>query len=420
MKSENVAILILFVLVIVLVYKVYFRGRKHGLFSSKKGTEIHMSFDKLVHGNSNKVYQPATLTELKNIFIDNPGQTVRVTGDNYTFNDISFSDEILIRTSKLSKILGIDPDTKEVTVEAGCKIRDICVFLAEQNLALETVPQNIDQTIASVCSIAGHSSNVDTGTMSDQIVDLVVVLGNGNIRRVEFDDPEFPAYATGLGCLGAIYSITVKCVDNYNIETVIENSDWSKVKTKLNTWTKEYPSVTVHINLKDGSTKTVLERKVSTDVPNSKPYYLSGVKNNINYTRSEVAVNRQFVTPAVDHTLQLCKNAIANEGMLTITFTGADYNSWLSPASGKQCAWLEVSYLNPEQNTSEILKQFQDFEDLLIYKWKGRPNWTTTKFMSKYKTKLVYGLSLDYFNRVRESFDPNDVFLNDFTTRALL
>ncbi len=434
MRSENVAILVLFTLLLILIYKLYFKRSMEQFwwFGDSRQGETYVTFDKISKVTPYRSYTPETIEEIQKIITDNPGRKIRTAGDNYTFNDIFFTNDIILRTNNMHNIIYIDTDKKEIHVQTGCLIKDVCSRLEEAGLALDSPPQTL-QTIGSACSTAAHGSNLNTGTMSDQIVNLTVVLGNGHIRRVEFDDPEFPAYATGLGGLGIIYSITLKCVDYYLLSTFRKEGKWDTIKKRLLEWLDEYNLSYLHINPSSLQTTVFLRKAVgdtsvaqeqSRKTPDTK---LGPSRDTLSseklYTKSKVAVPHVSVIDAVNDVLKLCQSHKKISGYecdkITVSFTGPDYHSWLSPASGRASAWIEAITAVPLKNKDKTMKFMQDYEDLLLYKYSGRPDWTTTKFANAYKMRLLYGISIDYYRRVRDRFDSEHVLTNDFIEKII-
>ena len=390
MESQNVAIIILFVLFLVLLFQLYFKRKT---------------------GRPSVTEYPENLQDIQNVITDNPGQTIRASGDNYTFNDISLTDDVILHTNKLNNIISLDKDRRQICVESGCTIKDVCIYLEQEGLALDSIPENIDQTIGSVCSTAEHGSNLDCGTMSDQIVDITVVLSNGHIRRIEFDDPEFPAYATGLGSLGIVYSITLRCVDYYFIHIETKTGMWTDIKKDLLELLKVYKQSQLAIDPKTLQATITLCTK-TTD-PTGYVYYKTKQQNT--HTKSDVAIPYTNTINAIDDVLKLQQN-YKQSGLdyIAVSFTGPDYNAWLSPAAGRETTWIQI-YTIPLTNN----RYLQDFEDLLLYKYSGRPNWTTSKVMDAYKVRLLYGISIDYVRRVRDRFDPKHCFTNEYISAIL-
>lgn len=366
--SQNVAIIVLTGLLLILLYKIYYRAIKNP-----------------------QVYSPDNLQDIQNIIVK--GDTI-VSG-----NTTPTTSDIRILSTNLDKISSIDIENKKVTVECGCKINDICIYLDQYGLALNTIPKH-NKSIGSICSTAEHGSNLDSGTISDQIVDITIVLANGHIRKIEIDDPEFPAFATGLGRLGIIYSITLQCIDNYLIATTIKNGVWTDIKNDILSDLDKYRLSEIIINPITLYTKVMLRRKISSSSQLEKDEYIETLQiQPLGKETHEVAVPYQYTIQSIDDVLNLCKNTLCD---IIITFTGADFNSWLSPASGRKSTWIQIN-----TRTQSIL---QKCEDLLLYKYSGRPNWNTSSIIDNSKTFLVYGASLDYFRKIKSRFDPTNKF----------
>ena len=140
------------------------------------------------------------------------------------------------------------------------------------------------------------------------------------------------------------------------------------------------------------------------------------------YTMTEIAIPYKKIIKAIDDVLKLCRShktfGFNCNGDISIRFTGADYNAWLSPTSGRISAWIQVR-MNMPNDINKINKFNQDLEDLLLYKYGGRPSWTSSRFIDHYKSRLLYGLSLEYFRRIRDRFDPQKMFSNDFIQKIL-
>lgn len=417
--------------------EAFLNKRAHGQIDGSSYT----TFDKRMTIKPYHIYYPENLQDILNVLTDNPGQTIRVSGDNYTFNGISLTDDVILRTDKLDKIISLDKIRKQITVEAGTPIEKICKFLEEDKLALASVPENIAQnniqTVGSACSTAAGGSDINSGTMSDQIVDMAVILGNGNVRRIELDDIEYPAFSTSLGALGIIYSITLRCVDIYTVVTKHKFGKWGVMKKQIRDFLDQNPLLQFSVNPNTLQTSLLLRKSVAPDdMPGDtveegdkdmvEKYYKLSLTNALlgSYTKTEVAIPYERIVEAMNDILKLCQSHRKTYGFtcdrdISVRFTSADYNTWLSPSSGRISAWIQVGLNIPLKNADKTDKFMQDLEDLLLYKYAGRPSWTTSKFINQYKAQLLYGLSLDYFRKIRERFDSQRIFTNEFMAKIL-
>lgn len=404
-------IISVFITIIIVLYFVYVR--REGFFG--KSGDIYVTFDGLQKSYPVQTQYPKTLEEISQIITDNPGQTIRASGNECVYNNL-YDTDLMIRVDNLNKIIKLNVDAKEITVESGCTIEDICKYLEEHNLGLAVIPDNLEQTIGNACQNSEHGSNINTGTLADQVLAMTAVLSNGHIRQIELDDPEFPAFVSGLGILGVIYSLTLKCVDLYYIIPDKKVGKWSKIKdTELHDCSR----ITIDPQTMGA---VVVTGKISLD--EGIVYYRAIPRRIIpnTITKCEVAVNVDKLVPAVNDIAKLIASHKKISELkikdITITFSGGDYNSWLSPASGMSVAWISVNAEIP--NKDKVLnKFFQDYEDLMLYKYSGRPSWSTVRGITPYKMRLLYGASVDYVRRAQRQFDPTLRCTNRFIENIL-
>lgn len=364
MNSRNTTILILFILLLVLLYQLYFTFET---FSA-----------------SRKVYYPISLDEIQQVLRENPQTPLKTVGNQTSNNKLRSTKGIAISTKNLTRIINVGENT--VTAEAGITLLALARELEKHELALPNLPSNQQQTLGGAISIAAHGSNLLSGTMSDCVKSMVVVLSNGNIRRVDFDDPEFPAFVTNIGMLGTVYTITLECVNMYNLTKKVDTIDWKDIKSV------EYRT-TLELDPKSLSCRRTIYTKCGQDA--GVPYYQAVADERHTQCVSVAVPFNKFVS-AVNDVIPLLRP----DTKITIDFTGPDYNSWLSPSAGRQSAWIKIT---GNQNSK--------VEDILVYKYGGRPDWANTEHTKP--LHLVYGTSLDYCRKVQQKFDANNLYSNE-------
>ena len=459
MKGNNVAILILFVLVIIILLKLtLFKGPTEKFMNYLKRTfkqaetnqglnqNGYITFDKFYKSTPKHVYYPNNIKDIQNAVKQHLHDKIRVSGGHHTFNDISLSDDVMIKTFNLKDIISVDHETKQVTVEAGITLDELCMFLETENLALPVLPAIPLQTIGGCVSTATHGSHIASGTLSDVVMAMTLVTGRGNVLKVDIDDPDFPAFATSLGALGVIYSITLQCIDLFAIEHTREESTWKNVKQKIPELLHENQYLQFYIKPFTKDHTTIIYKRKRLDLPPAELESLKGlgydkpVKRTQNtsgiyyriltrneeadhYTETEIGIPYERAIEAIGDVLQLYKrfydDGYRSNKPLLVRFTGPDYNSWMSMTSGRSTVFLDVFKEAPFDNPEQHLKFFKEFESLLIYKYNGRPHWGKRHFLDEHTTQVVYGLSVDYFNRVRKKNDPEGIFSNDYIKRIL-
>jgi L-gulonolactone oxidase len=152
-------------------------------------------------------------------FVRLRGETMRVIGAGHSWSDIACTEGHLVSLDRLSQVISVDAERGLVTVEAGVRLRTLVAYLLERGLALENLGSVAEQSVAGVISTGTHGTGVGIGNLSSMVESLRMVTGRGEVVEVcEDNDPElFSAARVGLGCLGVITRVTLRCVPAFNL-----------------------------------------------------------------------------------------------------------------------------------------------------------------------------------------------------------
>lgn len=75
------------------------------------------------------------------------GAKIRCVGSALSPNGIAFSDEAMLSLSLLDKILYVDPEKKQVTVQAGARVQEVVEALRPHGLTLQNYASIREQSI---------------------------------------------------------------------------------------------------------------------------------------------------------------------------------------------------------------------------------------------------------------------------------
>jgi FAD-linked oxidoreductase len=150
------------------------------------------------------------------------GRRVRVAGAGHSFSDIALTDGSQLRLDRLTRVLDVDRSAGLVRVQAGITIRELSRRLAEHGLAMENLGDIDAQSVAGAISTATHGTGARLRNISAQVVELTLVLADGSTLECSEDrDPElFRAARVGLGALGVIAEVTLRCVPAFTLRGV--------------------------------------------------------------------------------------------------------------------------------------------------------------------------------------------------------
>ncbi|TMC49556.1 MAG: FAD-binding protein [Chloroflexi bacterium] len=163
------------------------------------------------------------------------GQRVKVAGVGHSFTDIACTDGRMIRLDRYDRVLDVDTAAATATVQAGITIEKLGVELARHGLAQENAGDIAYQSIAGAISTATHGTGATLGNIATQIVGLSMVLADGSLLTCSADtDPDLlAACRVGLGALGVISTVTLRCLPLFNLHSVEQPRDLDEVLEQI-------------------------------------------------------------------------------------------------------------------------------------------------------------------------------------------
>lgn len=172
------------------------------------------------------VRHPTTEAELVAIVRDaaRNGQRVKCVGAGHSFTSIACTDGVMVDLSGYRRVLGHDPETRRVTVEAGIPLHVLCDELDARGLALENMGDIAYQSIAGATATATHGTGWHFGNLSSRIVGMRIITGDGTVLDcTEDENPEVLRVArVGLGALGIASAITLEAVPAFRLHAIEE------------------------------------------------------------------------------------------------------------------------------------------------------------------------------------------------------
>ncbi|HEV7481868.1 MAG TPA: FAD-binding protein, partial [Solirubrobacterales bacterium] len=150
------------------------------------------------------------------------GRKVSVAGSGHSFTGAVLTDGTLLRIEALRGVLDADPGSGLVRVGGGTVLADLNEELARIGLAMENLGDIDRQTIAGAISTGTHGTGAKLRNISAQVEGLELVLADGSTRSLSAaTHPELlRAARVGIGALGAISAVTLRCVPAFTLDRV--------------------------------------------------------------------------------------------------------------------------------------------------------------------------------------------------------
>lgn len=150
---------------------------------------------------------------------------IRVFGAGHSFNNGVVADQTLISLDKYTGVIWKDLAKKQVCVKGGTRVRDVSRLLFDDGLAFGGLPSHDAQSIAGILSTDVHGTGREWGFVSEWVVSLKIIDGNGNVHQCTRGDELFQAAIGGIGAVGIISEVVIQATDRFNVEQKVEISN---------------------------------------------------------------------------------------------------------------------------------------------------------------------------------------------------
>jgi L-gulonolactone oxidase len=149
------------------------------------------------------------------------GRGASVVGAGHSFTEAALTDGTMIDVAALSGTIDADPASGLVKVGAGTVLADLNEELHRLGLAMENLGDIDRQTIAGAISTGTHGTGAKLRNISAQVEAVELVDGGGSVRELDSSEPDLlRAARVGVGALGAISAVTLRCVPAFVLERV--------------------------------------------------------------------------------------------------------------------------------------------------------------------------------------------------------
>ncbi|MCD2263311.1 FAD-binding protein [Dietzia aurantiaca] len=419
---------------------------------------------------------PTTVAEVTDAVISaaESGTRVKCVGAGHSFTPAAATDGVLISLDDLTGIESIVPTRgtdgrvsgADVTVWAGTRLHRLGPLLWDLGLAQPNLGDFAEQSLAGAVSTGTHGTGCRAPGLPATVVGLQLVTADGTVISCSRDShPDvFAAARLGIGALGIITKMTIRCVPAFalhaderpwtlsavlqDMEGFARSADHAEfywfphtdaINVKRNTRlpgdadlkpvsrlksaiSDEFlsnegfeavcraatrrPSITPRLNR---FTARALSARTYTD----RSYRVFASPRRVRFREMEYALP----IAAAGAVLGDIRDMVDRSGVLTpfpmeVRFAAAD-DVWLSTAHGREVCYIAVHQYHRMDHT----ELFRLAEEIFLAA-DGRPHW------GKMHTRTADDLSsmvehFDDFVEVRDRLDPDRVFGNTYTERVL-
>ncbi|KAJ3681053.1 hypothetical protein LUZ60_015542 [Juncus effusus] len=196
------------------------------------------------HEVSTRVFiQPESLEELEKVVKDanEKKQRIRPVGSGLSPNGIGLSRLGMVNLALMDKVLEVNKESKTVRVQAGIRVSQLVDALKEHGLTLQNFASIREQQIGGIIQVGAHGTGAKLPPIDEQVISMKLVTpAKGTIVISKEEDPEFFYLARcGLGALGVVAEVTLKCVDRHELVEHTFVSNLNEIKKNHKKWLKE-------------------------------------------------------------------------------------------------------------------------------------------------------------------------------------
>jgi L-gulono-1,4-lactone dehydrogenase len=391
------------------------------------------------------------------------GRTVSVAGSGHSFTEAALTEGVLIDAAALGGVIDADRASGLVRVGGGAVLAELNEELHRLGLAMENLGDIDRQTVAGAISTGTHGTGAALRNISAQVEAIELVLGDGSVRELDAGSPELlRAARVGVGALGAISAVTLRCVPAF----VLERVDTPLPRDEVLDSFDERAAAHDHFELFTfpyADSALVLERN-RVDGPPRPRRRLAAYLNDIvleNWALEALSAAGK-AAPAAIPTLSRLAATLASGGKTTdrsdrvfanerrVRFTEMEYGvprEHGPEAARRVIEWVrsnrypvffpiemrvaagDDAHLSPshERDTAYIaVHQYRGMEwrpyfkavEEIMDSYGGRPHWGKRHFQTAETLAPRYP-AWAAFQAARDELDPNRVFTNEYAARVL-
>jgi L-gulonolactone oxidase len=389
---------------------------------------------------------------------------VRAVGAGHSFSDIALSDGSLLALDRLANVLDVDSASGLVRAQAGITIHQLSRRLDAHGLAMENLGDIDVQSLAGAISTGTHGTGARLPNISAQVVELTLVLADGAtlVCSPERDPDVFRAARVGLGALGVVAEVTLRCVPAFTLRGVDAPAPLAQTLerfeqlalgndhfeffvfphvdvalTRTNNRTDEAPRPRSRLSAYANDVLLTnhafgllcrADRRFPARIPQinrlvtrlagrservERSFEIFASPRLVRFTEMEYALPRERTPEAVRRVLAMIEQRGFDVPFPIEVRTVAPDDAFLSTAAGRDSGFVAVHMFEGMQ-----WEPYFRAVEAIMDELDGRPHWGKRHFQTAATLRSRYP-DWDRFQAVRARLDPDGLFANEWTDRVL-
>ncbi|XP_027706072.1 L-gulonolactone oxidase isoform X3 [Vombatus ursinus] len=364
-------------------------------------------------------FQPTCVEEVKQVLdlARQQNKRVKAIGGGHSPSDIACTDGFMIHMGKMNRILKVDKEKRQVTVEAGILLRDLNVELSKHGLALANLGAVSDVTAAGVIGTGTHNTGIKHGILPTQVVALSLLTAAGTVIECsETSNADlFKASLVHLGCLGIVLTVTFQCVPQFHLQETSFPSTLKEVLDNLDSHLKKSEYFRF-LWFPHSDNVSVIYQDHTNKPPASAANWFWDYAVGFYLLEFLLWVSENTAEAMLDLKTMLEKNPkVVAHFPVEVRFVKGD-DILLSPCFQKDSCYMNIIMYRPYGKDVPRLDYWLAYERIMK-KVGGRPHWAKAHTCTRKDFEEMYP-SFQKFCAIREKLDPTGMFLNAYLEKV--
>ncbi len=351
--------------------------------------------------------------------LQSAGRQLRVSGAGHSHMPLVPTTDVIADVSGLSGVITTDPRLNQAWVWAGTPIYALGRPLHEAGLALANQGDIDRQAIGGAVATGTHGTGAGLTNLSAAVVGARVALASGELvdtSRSEHPDL-FDMIRLNLGAVGIVTRLALQLRPAYRLREQGSIVTFEEVEPRL----EELARASRHFELFWYPTKNRAVVKVIDETGDPPEYPLADEGARVGWSYEVLPSHRDWRHTEMEYSVP----AEAGPACLADvrTMLGRDFPTMGWPVEYRTLAaddvWLSSAYQRPTVTISLHMPVDDDEGPLytaaeaIFRSYDGRPHWAKINYLDGPTLAAIHPRWLDWW-AVRDRYDPNQVFLNDY------
>jgi FAD/FMN-containing dehydrogenase len=347
---------------------------------------------------------------------------IRAVGASHSHSRIAATNGLLLTLDGWQGIESVDTDNQTATFRSGSRIYQVGEPLREHGLALRNQGDIDRQSIAGATSTGTHGAGPSLQNLSASVVHARVVLASGDvIDCAASTTPElFEIVRHSLGAVGLLSTITVALRSAYRLHETL----WAENPESVFGRIDQLVADTRHFEFfwmpqtDTCACKSLAETQDAVNaMPDVKLERVGWNHDIISSARNDLHTEMEYAVPAESG--PACFNEVREmilqdfpdlQWPLEYRTVAAD-DLWISAATGRPTVTISA-----HQDISLDDRPLFEACEAIFRRYEGRPHWGKEHYQSGAELAQMYPKNRDWW-RVRDEYDPNELFVTDYLAR---